>query len=350
VAVPSVATPSCRLRRSAELVKAEVGVSLRSGDANANLRPSSSRSPGHHMREIQRDRMLTAAVEIIEEAGYSQLTVGAVVTRARVSRKTFYDVFVNCEDCFLAVFEQVLSQVGVLVSQAYAREATWCEGVRSALGSLLVRIEDQPALARLWVVQALGAGEEVSRLRAEALAVLAKAIDQGRHVASTKNQPPAIAAEGVVGAVFAVFHVRLLNRCEESFTDLLGPLMYMIVLPYLGPRAASRELNRPIPEPPRDRKAQPPPVRSDPPDGLNMRFTYRTVLVLNAIAEHPGASNREIAENAGVVDQGQISKLLGRLVRLDLIKNHGWGQEKGAANAWHLTPRGAQIVRSAALR
>ena len=41
-----------------------------------------------------------------------------------------------------------------------------------------------------------------------------------------------------------------------------------------------------------------------------MRLTYRTVRVLGAVGEHPGASNREIAERAGISDQGQISKLL----------------------------------------
>jgi hypothetical protein len=64
------------------------------------------------------------------------------------------------------------------------------------------------------------------------------------------------------------------------------------------------------------------------------------------IAEQPGASNREIAEGSGIVDQGQISKLLTRLARLALVENLGGGQERGASNAWHLTPRGAEVERA----
>jgi hypothetical protein len=67
------------------------------------------------------------------------------------------------------------------------------------------------------------------------------------------------------------------------------------------------------------------------------------------IAEHPGASNREIAEGSGIVDQGQISKLLTRLARLKLVQNTGGGQEKGAANAWRLTRRGAEVERATRL-
>jgi DNA-binding IclR family transcriptional regulator len=77
-----------------------------------------------------------------------------------------------------------------------------------------------------------------------------------------------------------------------------------------------------------------------------MRVTYRTVRVLSFIAEHPGASNREIAKGSGVLDQGQISRLLTRLARLDLAENVGHGPARAAMNAWRLTPRGAHLERA----
>ncbi len=121
--------------------------------------------------------------------------------------------------------------------------------------------------------------------------------------------------------------------------------MSMIVLPYLGARVASNELTRPAPKLPKPSKTAPP-IRRDPLEGLDMRLTYRTVRVLTAIREHPGASNREVADGSGIADQGQISKLLTRLERLDLVTNTGEGQLKGGSNAWHLTERGAQVERA----
>jgi DNA-binding MarR family transcriptional regulator len=78
-----------------------------------------------------------------------------------------------------------------------------------------------------------------------------------------------------------------------------------------------------------------------------MRLTYRTVRVLVFVGAHPGASNREIAEGAEIADQGQISKLLTRLQRLELVENRGAGQSRGAANSWHLTARGTEVERAA---
>lgn len=300
--------------------------------------------------EIQRSRLLAAAVDVVDELGYARMTVARVIERARVSRKTFYDIFADREECFLAAFEQALDHARELAVEAYEREASWRDGVRSALGRLLILMEEEPAVAKLCVVEALGAGEKVLQRRAEVLEELGTVIDRGRFVTHANREPPQVTAEGIVGAIFAVVHRRLLAGAKEPLTDLLGSLMSMIVLPYLGPRAATGELARPALEIHGIRRApRRPPRAHDPLAGLNIRLTYRTVRVLMIIAEHPGASNREIADGSGIIDQGQISKLLTRLERLQLVENAGDGQEKGAANAWHLTRRGAKLERSARL-
>ena len=76
-----------------------------------------------------------------------------------------------------------------------------------------------------------------------------------------------------------------------------------------------------------------------------MRLTYRTARVLKCIAERPLASNRTVAESAGVTDPGQISKLLHRLERLGLVVNTSGGHQSGEPNAWELTAHGRQIAQ-----
>jgi DNA-binding MarR family transcriptional regulator len=79
---------------------------------------------------------------------------------------------------------------------------------------------------------------------------------------------------------------------------------------------------------------------------MNFRLTHRTVRALDAIREQPGVNNRTVAEESGITDQGQVSKLLSRLERLALIENRGLGQSRGASNAWHITTRGFELVRA----
>src|ERR1700730_10069085 len=129
--------------------------------ATPRLRPGPNGLPRGQVTEIQRSRMLAAAVDAVEEVGYARMTVAQVISRARVSRKTFYDVFADREDCFLSAFEQALSQASLLARDAYDREDSWCDGVRSGLARLLALMDAQPSLAKLCVVEALGAGERV---------------------------------------------------------------------------------------------------------------------------------------------------------------------------------------------
>jgi hypothetical protein len=136
----------------------------------------------------------------------------------------------------------------------------------------------------------------------------------------------------------------------ESLTGLLNPLMGMIVLPYLGQAAASEELARPAPTARYAPRPTPRGPAEHPLKGLEMRLTGRTLLVLAAIAaqggQGSGPNNREVADHAGITDQGQISKLLARLERLGLAENTGDGHAKGEPNAWRLTSRGSQLEQS----
>jgi hypothetical protein len=161
-------------------------------------------------------------------------------------------------------------------------------------------------------------------------------------------------AEGLVGAAFGIVYARLLRGQRKPLVGLLGELMGMIVLPYLGPAAARREQDAPVPRAVTPRTAQRPVSRqrpvADPLENVPMRLTYRTSRVLEGVAElaarGSAPSNREVGDFAGIQDPGQVSKLLRRLERLGLLANSGAGHSKGEPNAWRLTATGEQVARS----
>jgi AcrR family transcriptional regulator len=299
--------------------------------------------PREHVTEIQRVRILAAMAEVAAERGAGAASVAHIVGRAGVSRRTFYDLFEDREDCFLAAFDEAVAQAARTVVPAYEGEDRWRERVRAGLLALLVFCEEEPSLARLCVVEALAAGPRALARRGEVLDHLLWVVDQGRAERPARvPEPPPLAAEGAVGAVLSVIHRRLIAGGGEPLTPLLGELMSAIVLPYLGVSSAQKELSKPAPQI-KKRKTR---AHHDPLDGLDMRITYRTVRVLMTIGSGPGASNREIAAEAGIADQGQVSKLLTRLESLGLVRNDGVGHAKGAPNAWVLTARGLDVERA----
>ncbi len=318
-------------------------------DRTAGARPSRPGHNGHgndQIAVIQRARMVAAMIDVVAERGAAGATVARVVTRASVSRRTFYEIFDGGEDCLLAALEESIQAASVPVLQAYRQGGSWQEQIRAALEALLQFLDHEPEVAQLVVVQSLAAGPRVLACRARALTPLIDAVHAGRaHVKGEGPTPTPVTAEGVVGGALSILHARLLAPEREPLTALTPALMSMIVLPYLGPAAARRELDRPAPDPapPRDpaRRVELERLRHVP-----IRVTQRTVAVLSAIAARPGASNRQIGTAAEVVDQGQISKLLHRLAERGLIENTAANLPKGTANAWTLTPEGATIERA----
>jgi AcrR family transcriptional regulator len=265
-----------------------------------------------------------------------------------VSSKTFYDLFADREDCFLAAFDHGVEQLEAHARRAFDRERDWVAGIRAGLAALLGFLDREPALRRLVFVEALAAGPRVLERRAQLLGELTSVIEQGQ--AGVKGgRLPGVIAEGVVGATFGVIHARLSEQNPRPLSGLTGELMAMIVLPYRGRAAATRELARPVPklvlEVSLDAEDDAParPLGSAP--IADFRLTIRTQTVLAAVAEHPGSNNRRVSELAGVSDQGQISRLMMRLSEQALLENIG-GQGQGAPKAWRLTPNGEAVIHA----
>ncbi len=279
-------------------------------------------------------------------AGGATVTVADVIARSGVSSTAFDEAFADREACMLAAFDLGVLRARRRMIAAYDAEPRWLDAIKAALAVFLRFLEDQPAFGRLLVVYSTSGGEQLLRRRANVLGALAAVVDQGRlEGPAGKQQPPAVIAEGVVGAVLAVIQNRLLADERGAVIDLFGSLVSIIVLPYLGVGVARRELTRPVP---RVRTSAGMRLTGDgrPAEhGGGVRLTYRTARVLSAIADYPGASNREVADRAGIVDQGQISKLLARLEARQLIMKMGEGQTRGAPNSWRLTERGELVLK-----
>jgi AcrR family transcriptional regulator len=319
--------------------QAQIAVDRIDTDGRTLKRAPSGARASEQVADIQRARILAAMVEEVAERGVSNVTVSDVVTRSGVSRRTFYEIFEDREDCFLAAFDNAIAKLAKTVIPAYEQKSSWQTKIRSALTMLLEHLDREPGTGRLVIVETLGAGQIALERRRHSIAQIITIVDQGRKESKTGASAPPLTAEGAVGGALSVLHARLTEPNPRNLIELVNPLTSMIVLPYLGAAAARREIERPAPKP----RPMRPPAARNPLQGLEMRLTYRTVRVLMAVAAHPGSSNRAVAGGAGIADQGQISKLLNRLHGLGLIDNASGTPARGEPNAWTLTERGWEV-------
>ena len=219
---------------------------------------------GGQVAEMQRRRLLLAFTEVLAEDGLEDTRVGRVCKRAGLSRRTFYDLFEDREACFLAVLDGNIQRISQLTLTAYEQKGRWAERIRGALALLLNLFDEDPALARVCLIETLKAGPAVSLRRRLVLDALTSAVDEGREESKSGGQPPPLTGQSTVGGVVSVIHARVLEDNPGPLVELLNPLMGMIVHPYLGPAAARRELERAIPPSKRARNDQAPVYGRDP--------------------------------------------------------------------------------------
>ena len=260
-----------------------------------------------------------------------------MVARAGVSEREFYEVFDSGADCFSAAFDEGLRRLSRTVEQMAVDGEHWFERVRGGLVALLGFFDDEPQWGRLLLLDAPVTGPVVPECQQRLLAVLTGLLEDAQPQALGEPAPPfsALTAELVAGGAFCVIRARIRDSDGEGFIELAPSLLSFIAVQYGAPVLAFAPTRR-------DEHVRAQAVSRA--VELPVRVTHRTTLVLRAIAQAPYSTNREVAQAAGLADEGQTSKLLARLERQGVIENVGLGALRGEPNAWVLTPSGRRAL------
>lgn len=194
--------------------------------------------------EQQRAHLLRVARELLVTQGAGAVTLERIGALAGLPAPPVQAIFVTREECLAALHDTASSELARAMQRAYTREQRWQEGVRAALHELLTMMEAEPNIGRFLVVDALRGGPELFAQRSRRISELAAAFDEHRPCPSPELLPAPFGAEAVIGTVVAVLHGRLLEEQRPPLVEHLGPLMGMLIAPYLGVMAACEELVR----------------------------------------------------------------------------------------------------------
>lgn len=301
-----------------------------------------------------RKAILDALVEVVAERGFVDTSVALVVARAKVSNRAFYEQFSDLRECFAEVLDLGLSLPAELIAGAFVQEQNWRDGVLAALAELLVFLDAEPALTRIWFGEVMAVGSWALEHREHNIAAM-QALIVEHWLSEGSSQADPVLVRGVMSSILAVLTTHVVTRRREPMVTLLGPLMSLIVTPFLDADAARMQVKRAEALAAKLLAERPAPARAARgaaagvgvvPDGLLLPRAHRARRCLHYLAEQhkrqPGRSNREIGEAIGVTHPGQTSKLLARLTRLGLLAKHPGAP--GRPNAWTLTPEGARVA------
>jgi AcrR family transcriptional regulator len=149
-------------------------------------------------------------IELVTERGYNGFSVVELTNRARVSKRDFYKLFGGKEECFLTVYDIIVSHSLREIVTAAEAEQGWRERLRLGLLTFADQITGNSETARLALVEAFTVGA-VAVERTRRTSLLFEAL-MAKNLALTEGAPrlPPQVVRGVVAGGFRLAQARLL--------------------------------------------------------------------------------------------------------------------------------------------
>jgi AcrR family transcriptional regulator len=185
----------------------------------------------------QRERLMAAITELIAAGGYAQVTIGALASRAKVSRTAFYECFESKEACAFAAYERFIE----VFLGAIAEQASRAEDIAGLIGAMLdgyfSTLERDLVATRAFLLEFDALGPEARERRRAALRGIGAYV-RGTHEQFRAADPtlaPPFADEVYVGIIYVVRQLACdaldEQRALTAIADVLAPWLLAIFRP-----------------------------------------------------------------------------------------------------------------------
>jgi AcrR family transcriptional regulator len=185
----------------------------------------------------QRQRIVDAMIASCAEKSYAATTISDVVSRASISRTTFYKRFPDKRACFEAAIDHCLELLEEAAAESHSEEDSPSRAVCRATAAVLGLLAARPDVAQVVVAEALSVDPAVvERYRALVLpAVETLWLRAGK--TSGLRADPRLA----IGRIQVLILDRMTSGGAAGLPTLLPEVVYLLLLPFAGHDEALRQ-------------------------------------------------------------------------------------------------------------
>lgn len=186
------------------------------------------------VERVQRERLTAAMAHVVAEIGYAEMTVEDVLVEAGISRRTFYELFEDREDCFLAAYDAAMRRVLGVVTDAYLDCEAPEQRIEHALETFLELLAAEPELARMCVVEVFAAGPRARERRASAMDHLAKLVQHALGELRGDDRLDRLSAQALIGAVHELIYLPVDRRDTAALPGMAREIVATQVAPLVA--------------------------------------------------------------------------------------------------------------------
>jgi AcrR family transcriptional regulator len=211
--------------------------------APARIAPGRSRISEQRVAENHWMRILFAAAQLAERKGYEASTTGEIMQLAGVDGRSFYGLFANKHDAFMAVHELGLQQMLTLTAEAFFTGASWPERLWEAGRAFTQFLELNPLIAHVGFVESHGAGADAVQRIEDSHVAFTVFLEEGRRFAS-RATPSRLALEAIVTTLFEIVYRQSRGQPKPQLSSLLAHMAALCLTPFIGVVEAERVIDR----------------------------------------------------------------------------------------------------------
>ena len=200
--------------------------------------------PRTEMQPAARERLLEAMLIELGERGYDGISVADVLTLAGVSKADFEVEYADKDSCLFAAYEQLTERLARTTAAGCALGGEWPARGRGGLEALLEELAGAPTLAQV-AIRTFPAISPEARARYQGfIEDFAALLREGRESAEGGAELPAEVEMLAVGAAEAIVFEEIAAGRAAQLPALAPAILFSLLVPFLGPEAASAEMQR----------------------------------------------------------------------------------------------------------
>lgn len=178
----------------------------------------------------QRRRIIDAMVSSCAEKSYPATTISDIVSRASISRTTFYKRFSGKRACFDAAIDACIDEVREIAGKTSSGWDSPPEAVRNATGALLELMASRPALAQVLTGDAVWIDPSITERYRQLLTTAIEGLLGADGESNRRHSSPGLAFSR---AQLLIFNELAAGR-SERLPSLHPEIVYLCLVPFLG--------------------------------------------------------------------------------------------------------------------
>jgi AcrR family transcriptional regulator len=216
----------------------------------APLPPGRPRIPQEEILENQRQRIMFATAQIVQERGYTAATVSEIIKRAGVDGRGFYRLFADKQEAFSAIHELGFQFLMAASAGAFFAGASWPERIWEAFRAASQSIDDTPTFAHVAFVESYAVGARGIQRVEDSRMAFTIFLQEGYRYQAEGQPPSRVGLEAIITTIFEIVYLQARASRTPKTAGVLAHTVHMALAPFIGPQPTNEFIEGKLAESP----------------------------------------------------------------------------------------------------